>query len=241
MLRTDGTNCDEETAYAFEKAGGSSQLVHVNSLRSGRDSFLNYDILAIPGGFSYGDDIAAGAVLANELISFLRDQLVCFVDRGRLVLGICNGFQVLVRTGLLPFQNIGRQSVSLTTNDVGKFECRWVQLEFAHESQCVFATGLTGKVLHLPIAHGEGKFITEEGTLQAVHEQRLAPLRYHSYGHPTLQYPANPNGSLDGMHKRRSIASLFNIPFAYLVWGLVESAMQLLSQPFTYCQRMLRS
>lgn len=160
---------------------------------------MNYAILAIPGGFSYGDDIAAGAVLANELISFLRDQLKAFVDAGRLVIGICNGFQVLVRTGLLPFQNLERQCVSLTTNNSGRFECRWVQLVFTYDSRCVFATGLTGQVLQLPIAHGEGKFVAEDRILRSLHDQHLAPLRYHDHGHPANRYPYNPNGSLDGI------------------------------------------
>jgi phosphoribosylformylglycinamidine synthase subunit PurQ / glutaminase len=190
ILRTDGTNCDEETAYAFTKVGGHPHLVHVNELRCGSDSLLNYAILAIPGGFSYGDDIAAGAVLANELISFLRDQLQDFVDAGRLVIGICNGFQVLVRTGLLPFQNLGRQCVSLTTNNSGRFECRWMQLMFTYDSRCVFATGLTGQVLQLPIAHGEGRLVTRDNILRSLHEQHLAPLRYQD---------CNPNGSLDGI------------------------------------------
>lgn len=160
---------------------------------------MNYAILAIPGGFSYGDDIASGAVWANELISFLRDQVQAFVDAGRLVLGICNGFQVLVRTGLLPFRELGNQRVTLTNNDCGRFECRWIQLVFTYDSPCVFAKGLVGKVIELPIAHGEGKFMVERSLLHEMHEQHLAPLRYHDHGHPATRYSHNPNGSLDGI------------------------------------------
>lgn len=151
---------------------------------------MNYALLAIPGGFSYGDDVAAGAILANELISFLRDQLQAFVDAERPVIGICNGFQVLVRTGLLPLQTMGVPKATLTTNDSGRFECRWIQLGFAYDSPCVFTKGLVKNVIELPIAHGEGKFVVEDELLRELHARHLAPLRYHKY---------NPNGSLDGI------------------------------------------
>ena len=187
ILRTDGTNCDAETAYAFQKAGGAPQFVHVNQLRSGTDSLTNYAILAIPGGFSYGDDIAAGAVLANELISFLYDQLQAFVDAGRLVIGICNGFQMLVRTGLLPNRTIGWPQVSLTTNSSGRFECRWAQLLVAHVLPCVFVTGCGEHVMELPVAHGEGRLVVTGMVYQQLQAQRLVPLTY---------YRGNPNGSM---------------------------------------------
>lgn len=190
ILRTDGTNCDEETAYAFRLAGGLPHFIHVNQLRTGADSLMNYALIAIPGGFSYGDDVAAGAILANELISFLRDHLQAFVDAGRLVIGICNGFQVLVRTGLLPLRTMGVPKATLTTNDSGRFECRWIQLVFAYDSPCVFTKGLVEKVIELPIAHGEGKFVVEDALLHELHTRHLAPLRYHKY---------NPNGSLDSI------------------------------------------
>lgn len=199
ILRTDGTNCDEETAFAFEKAGGSSQRVHVNEFRSGARSFMDYDILAIPGGFSYGDDVGAGAILANELISFLCDDLQAFKEAGRLIIGICNGFQVLVRTGLLPLGRMGEPAAALTTNDSGHFEARWVKLEVFYDSPCVFTADLTGDVLHLPVAHGEGKFVARGAVLKELHEKRLAPLRYHDQGHPATRYPQNPNGSLQAI------------------------------------------
>ena len=102
VLRTDGINCDEETFYAFEKAGADCRLVHVNQIRRGSEKLASYQILVLPGGFSYGDDVHSGKILAVELTSFLKEQLEAFVDAGKLVLGICDGFQVLVRTGLLP-------------------------------------------------------------------------------------------------------------------------------------------
>lgn len=195
ILRTDGTNCDEETAYAFSKAGGRPHLVHVNELRSNADSLRNYAILAIPGGFSYGDDIASGVVWANELISFLRDQLQGFVSDERLILGICNGFQVLVRTGLLPLQTMRKQQAVLTSNDSGRFECRWVEL-FVIESSCVFTAGLAGQRLELPVAHGEGKFVAPPAVLRELEVQQLGVLTYaDKHTTMTANYPANPNGS----------------------------------------------
>lgn len=201
ILRTDGTNCDEETAYAFHAAGGQPHLVHINQVRSRSVSLQDFAILVLPGGFTYGDDIAAGAVLAGELISFLRDQLLAFIETGRLVLGICNGFQVLVRAGLLPHLTVGAREAALTANDSGRFECRWVRLVFAYDSPCVFARDLVGKVLELPVAHGEGKFVVDHARLRELHQQRLAPLCYYDaeLGEPASRYPANPNGSLLGI------------------------------------------
>ncbi len=196
ILRTDGTNCDEETAHAVELAGGSPHLVHVNQLRERTKSLMEYAALMLPGGFSYGDDVASGVVQANELTSFLGDELRAFVESGRLVLGICNGFQVLVRTGLLP--GIEGAKVSLTLNDSGRFECRWVDLVFGYDSSCVFAHGMVGRMMSLPVAHGEGKFVADEAVLHQLHELKLSPLTYNQ-GRPLTEYPGNPNGSLGGI------------------------------------------
>lgn len=197
VLRTDGTNCDEETAYAFEKAGGHAVRVHVNQLRDGEAHLGDYQILVIPGGFSYGDDVASGKILAIELISYLRNELEEFVSRGKLVLGICNGFQVLVRTGLLPFRATGRMPASLVTNDSGHFECRWITM-VVEVSPCVFTRELEGE-LSLPVAHGEGKFYASTETLAALEAQGLITVRYSEDGKATLRYPANPNGSVNGI------------------------------------------
>lgn len=199
VLRTDGTNCDRETAYAFRLAGGEPHLVHVNQLRAGSVSLRNFGALAIPGGFSYGDDIAAGAVLANELTSFLREEISAFVEAGKLVIGICNGFQVLVRTGLLPTRQMGEQSLSLATNDSDQFECRWVRLGVTPGSPCVFTEGLEGLTLELPVAHAEGRFVAGDGSLRLIHRHRLAPLWYSYCNQSTAEYPHNPNGSVDAV------------------------------------------
>lgn len=125
VLKTDGINCDEELSFAFEIAGGNSKTVHVNDLRSKAENLRNYQILAIPGGFSYGDDVVSGKILAVELTSFLSGELKKFIQRkDTLIIGICNGFQVLVRTGLLPFGKIGEMKTTLQHNDSGHFECR---------------------------------------------------------------------------------------------------------------------
>lgn len=195
ILKADGTNCDEETAHAFALARGAPERVHVNQLREKRRSLRDYAILAISGGFSYGDDIVSGKVLALELISYLADELRTFVASGKLVLGICNGFQVLVRTGLLPFQNLGTMDATLVANDSGVFECRWVNL-VAPKSPCIFTEGLEEREISLMVAHGEGRFFAEENEAQRIVEDNLIALRYSSKGVPTSDYPANPNGSM---------------------------------------------
>lgn len=196
VLRTDGTNCDVETAYAFEMAGGAPRLVHINQLRSGRERLKAYKILAIPGGFSYGDDVHSGKILAVELTSFLRQEINEFVFAGGLVIGICNGFQVLVRTGLLPFREIGSIRATLMVNDSARFECRWVRLR-VEESPCIFTRGAAGRVVEFQAAHGEGRFYADEATLGEVERLRLVAFRYvDGEGRPTQKYPENPNGSL---------------------------------------------
>ena len=194
ILRSDGTNCDEELFYAFEKFDALPEYVHVNELREKSKNLSNYQILALPGGFSYGDDVAAGKVLAIELTSFLKWQIQDFIKNKGIVLGICNGFQTLVRTGLLPFNNLGKMDVTLAPNDSGHFECRWVKIK-ADKSPCVFLNGLTHPI-EVAVNHGEGKFYTDEKTLKKIEKQNLVIYRYiDNKNKPTQKYPANPNGS----------------------------------------------
>jgi len=196
VLRADGTNCDEETAYAFSEAGAAAELVHVNQLRWGQRRLRDYHILVIPGGFSYGDDVRSGKILAVELTSYLKEELFAFVERGRPVLGICNGFQVLVRTGLLPYGRPHDLRVSLMGNDSGRFECRWVNL-VVNKTPCIFTAGLEGQVVTLQVAHAEGKFYAPAEELENIEAQQLVVFRYaDATGRPTQAYPANPNGSL---------------------------------------------
>jgi phosphoribosylformylglycinamidine synthase subunit PurQ / glutaminase len=201
VLKTDGTNCDEETAFAFDLAGGDAKIVHINDLRSKRDSLNNYQILAIPGGFSYGDDVMSGKILAIELTSFFSEELKKFIQRkNTLVIGICNGFQVLIRTGLLPFGKIGKMNATLTNNDSGKFECRWIDLKIPQDNNCVFLKNLKGERVSYQIAHGEGKFFTDKLTLDNIEERKLVVFRYiDEKGNVTQKYPLNPNGSLNAI------------------------------------------
>ncbi|MGQ9497752.1 MAG: phosphoribosylformylglycinamidine synthase I [Desulfotomaculales bacterium] len=196
VLRADGTNCDEETAFAFAEAGAEAELVHVNQLRWGERRLRDYHILVIPGGFSYGDDIRSGKILAVELTSYLKEELFAFVEQRRPVLGICNGFQVLVHTGLLPYGEPHTRRASLVGNDSGQFECRWVDLVIG-KSPCLFTAGLEGRVVTLQVAHAEGKFYAPADELETIEARQLVVFRYaDTGGRPTETYPANPNGSL---------------------------------------------
>ncbi len=205
VLKTDGINCDEETSFAFNLAGGDAKIVHVNDLRNKKDNLSNYQILAIPGGFSHGDDVVSGKILAIELASFFSEELKKFISRkGTLIIGICNGFQVLVRTGLLPFGKLGKMSATLTNNDSGHFECRWVNLKIETKSKCVFLNNLTMKqfnnIVSYQVAHGEGKFFTDPQTLREIEKQKLVVFRYaDGNGKPTQKYPDNPNGALNAI------------------------------------------
>ncbi|MFH1422672.1 MAG: phosphoribosylformylglycinamidine synthase I [Planctomycetota bacterium] len=195
VLRTAGTNCDKETCYAFELAGARCDLIHVKRLTEGKCLLSDYDILVIPGGFSYGDDIAAGRVLANEIKHSVYDQLRRFTERGGLVLGICNGFQVLVKLGLLPnIDSSYRQQVSLAWNSSNRFEDRWVYLK-ATSSKSVFVE--KGQMLYLPIAHAEGKIVLEnEETKEKLVTNDQIVFKYVDKNGNAGKYPVNPNGSI---------------------------------------------
>lgn len=200
ILKTDGINCDEETANAFETAGGQAEIVHVNQFRSKEDSLKNYQILTIPGGFSYGDDVFSGKILALELNSFLEDEIREFVyTKESLILGICNGFQVLVRTGLLPFGEIGQMKATLAHNESGHFECRWVNLNVETGSACSFLAGMDDFVSY-QVAHGEGKFYAQPDVIEKIETDNLVVFRYaNSLNNPTQDYPSNPNGSINAI------------------------------------------
>ncbi len=201
VLKADGTNRDEEMAFAFKIAGGDPKIIHVNELRNGSERMENFQILALPGGFAYGDDIVSGKILAIELTSFFAEELRKFIDRkDTAILGICNGFQVLVRTGLLPFRNVGRMDVTLTNNDSGHFECRWVKVKVNKNSRSKFLRGLEERIIWYPVAHGEGKFFTDNKTLKKIEDNNLVAFRYvDNNGNQTQNYPANPNGSLNAV------------------------------------------
>lgn len=192
MLRAPGTNCDVETAFAFELVGAMVDSVHINELVSGTKSLADYQILVIPGGFTYGDDISAGIILANEVRLKLGDDVLKFISEGKLILGICNGFQALVKAGMLPEpSNGGSQGLTLAPNDSGKFECRWTYLHANEASPCVFTKGI--KSMYLPVAHAEGKVVANTEVLTDIN----IVLQYcDEEGNTDVGYPCNPNGSL---------------------------------------------
>jgi len=194
ILRAPGTNCDSETAYAFQQAGASPELVNIGELIGKRVKLSDYQILTFPGGFTYGDDLGAGKVLANEIRLKLMEDIEKFIESGGLIIGICNGFQTLVKTGILPGPTITKQpKVTLTNNDSGKFECRWVYLKTAEDSNCVFTKGI--EKMYLPIAHGEGKLIAEADALKKINPA----LYYVDEKGNKGGYPHNPNGSINNI------------------------------------------
>lgn len=199
ILRAPGTNCDGETAFAFETAGAKTEKVHLNRLLESPKLAEQFQILCIPGGFSYGDDIAAGRIFGNQIRHHLYDALNEFKAAGKLILGVCNGFQILIKSGVLLPDKADEPIATLTLNDSGKFEDRWVQLRTAGD-KCVFLKGVDE--MYLPIAHAEGKFVARDAaTLARLEEQGQLVLRYTAgAGAPItnepLSYPANPNGAL---------------------------------------------
>jgi len=198
ILQSDGVNCDNELFYAFKKFGGNPQFVHVNELRDKSKSLKNFDILALPGGFSYGDDVTSGKIWAIELISFLKTEIENFRKKGGLIIGICNGFQVLIRTGLLPFGNLGELDATLTNNESGHFECRWVDVKL-EKSKCVFLKR-NYSIGHFSVNHGEGKFFSSPEVINKVEDENLVVFRYvDEKGSSTQKYPENPNGSLNAI------------------------------------------
>ena len=216
VLRAPGINCDRETVRACRLVGFVTDLVHINQLLQAPTKLLDYDFLVIPGGFSYGDDLGAGTLLAKNLTIHLGTQLRQFIDEGRPVLGICNGFQVLVRAGLLP-GDVEQQAATLTDNASAQFECRWITLA-VQPSACIFTQGIEQHI-ELPVAHGEGQFVLcgDITQLQALDQ---IPLLYAGGPGHTVTYPANPNGSVGNVagvcNARGNVLGLMPHPERYV-------------------------
>lgn len=193
-----GLNCERETACAFRQAGAQADPVHLKDILSGERSLSDYHILAFIGGFSFGDHLGAGTVFANRVRRRMRDDLEQFVDAGKLIIGICNGFQTLTRIGLVPGLDGVRfePRVALAENTQGIFRDAWIEVAAESASPCVFTRGL-GR-LPLPIRHGEGRFVADSPeTLRKLEQQNLVALRYvdPATGEPAESFPHNPNGS----------------------------------------------
>ncbi|HMC90764.1 MAG TPA: phosphoribosylformylglycinamidine synthase I [Gemmataceae bacterium] len=193
ILRAPGANCDLEAQFAFAQAGAQAERVHINRLREQPGLLQRYQILVVPGGFTYGDDVAAGKILAVQLAHFLGDSLRRFRDADKLILGICNGFQALLKAGLLVPPDEEGSLATLGHNTRGKFEDRWIYLQ-ALPGKCPFLTGY--ERMHVPVAHGEGNFLCRASwILEGLQQAGQVVLRYvDAEGRPG-PYPVNPNGS----------------------------------------------
>ena len=200
VIRAPGINCDEETVYAWQRAGAEVDLKHVNQIIESPAVIDDYQVVTFPGGFAYGDDIAAGVILAQQVTLHLAERLRRLVERGGGLLGICNGFQVLVKAGLLPGNGVAsgaERQVTVTFNDSAKFEARWVRLEVCTDHSIFLRQG---EHLEMPIEHAEGKVITRDrADLDRLAGSGQVAVRYVDAAGRTDVYPANPNGSLNGI------------------------------------------
>jgi phosphoribosylformylglycinamidine synthase len=210
ILTGNGTNCEMEMARACKMAGAdAADIVHISELLCGTKRLEGYSFLNLPGGFLDGDDLGSAKAGANRFLSarvadgkeMLFDQLIKFIRSGGLILGVCNGFQLMIKLGLLPALggNYTRQSATLTFNDSGRFEDRWVYLKAEVKSPCIYTRGTN--ILYFPVRHGEGKFIPQnQAVLNQLEKKNLCALRYcDENGLASTQYPANPNGSINAV------------------------------------------
>ncbi|MDO8563479.1 MAG: phosphoribosylformylglycinamidine synthase I [Nanoarchaeota archaeon] len=195
ILKEHGTNCEEESKFAFERAGARTDIIHMNDLLADKTKIRDYQILMFPGGFSYGDDTGSGLAWANRTRTMM-DEIQGHISRGNMILGICNGFQTLTNLGLLPALDgkYGKAEVALTHNTSARYDCRWVDLQFSNKSPWTCGIGR----ISLPIAHGEGRFYADQNTLLKLQEKCLDVVKYTKGEISTLQdLPYNPNGSLE--------------------------------------------
>jgi phosphoribosylformylglycinamidine synthase subunit PurQ / glutaminase len=195
ILRAPGTNCDEEAQHAFQLAGAVADRAHVLRLREKPELLRQYQVLMLPGGFSYGDDVAAGKIMANQLTAFLGEELRKFRDREKLILGVCNGFQSILKAGLLIPPDDEGPLATLAHNVCG-YQDRWLHLKVT-STKSPFLKGMDR--MHIPMAHGEGNFVCrKEWILRGLEQSGQVALRYiNANGGPANGFPDNPNGSQD--------------------------------------------
>ncbi|MFA6917488.1 MAG: phosphoribosylformylglycinamidine synthase I [Candidatus Gracilibacteria bacterium] len=193
-----GINCEEETAKVFEMEGAVPEIVHVNDLIDGTKRLDDYQIMAFPGGFSYGDDTGSGNAMANKIKNNLQDKFLNFARQDKLIIGICNGFQILANLGIVPALNddYGKRTVALMHNTQARYECRWVHIKNTSK-KCIWTREID--VIHVPIAHGEGNFYTDAETLNQIKKGDQITWKYvHEDGSPAAQeFPFNPNGAME--------------------------------------------
>lgn len=210
VITGNGTNCEREVAYACTRAGADrADIVHISELLTGRVRLDDYQFLNLAGGFLDGDDLGSAKAGANRLRTapiqgsqeHLSEQIDRFIAAGKLIMGVCNGFQLMVKMGLLPALGGDHhtQSATLTFNDCGRFQDRWVYLKVDTASPCIYTQGIEG--MYLPVRHGEGKFVAEKETLAAIASGHLAAVKYTDadYAEATIAFPANPNGAMDAI------------------------------------------
>ena len=230
IMRVGGTNCDAETQRAFQELGVQAETVQVNDLIK-RRNLLDYSVLVFPGGFSFGDYVRSGVIFARHLSAMLGKEIEMFVDEGRPVLGICNGFQILVEYGLLPgFEGISDYpEATLTTNEPQGFKCQWVYLKQENKGKCAFTNKIPeGKVINLPIAHGEGRLLfpkeKEQQILKRLIDEDMLVFRYCTKEGKIAdgKYPDNPNGSFNDIagicNREGNIFGLMPHPERAMYW-----------------------
>jgi phosphoribosylformylglycinamidine synthase len=230
VLRVGGTNCDAETQRAFTELNVKAEVVHVNELSRSKN-LLDYSVLVFPGGFSFGDYVRSGVIFARHLSTQLGKEMEKFVDEGRPILGICNGFQILVEYGLLPGFNGASiyPEATLTTNEPAGFKCEWVYLKQENHGKCAFTEKIpTGKTIRLPIAHGEGRLLfpkeKEQELLKQLIDNDMLVFRYCTKEGEVASgsYPANPNGSFHDIagicNKEGNIFGLMPHPERAMYW-----------------------
>jgi len=193
-----GINCEEEGAYVIEKAGGEAEVVHVNDLIDGHKKLDDYQMMYLPGGFSYGDDTGSGNAMANKIKNNLSEEILTFAKKDKLIIGICNGFQMLANLGLVPAldEKYGERTVALMHNKTARYDCRWVNLKMTSE-KCIWTKGIDQ--IHVPIAHGEGNFYAEEEILERIKDQDQVVFKYvkEDGSEANGELPFNPNGALE--------------------------------------------
>lgn len=195
VLRAAGTNCERETAWTLEAAGAQSTILHINSLIKSPSRLSEFQLVVIPGGFSYGDDLGSGVVFANQLRTRLKSAIEKYIENGNLMLGICNGFQVLLKAGLLTGKDVFEDPprATLTWNLTGRYGDRWVDLRIVSE-RTPFVSGR--KIVSFPVAHAEGRFVAPPEVLDELEADNQVVFQYvDTSGRPTQEFPFNPNGS----------------------------------------------